>query len=82
MSKRDFPITVKSRSIKLIEQVAAPVAECLNGMSNRPTGSTIRDNHFCGSLGNFLRPHLTSGARLSVVSAYFTIYACVEEAQK
>ncbi|MBI2924101.1 MAG: hypothetical protein HYY24_00155 [Verrucomicrobia bacterium] len=41
-----------------------------------PASSTgIRDNHFCGSVADFLRPHLKSGARLSVVSAYFTIYA-------
>ena len=41
-----------------------------------PTGdSGIRDNKYCGSVGEFLKPHLRDGSRLSVVSAYFTIYA-------
>jgi len=44
-------------------------------MSNETTATVIRDNHFCGSVGDFLRPHLKIGANLSVVSAYFTIYA-------
>ncbi len=35
----------------------------------------IRDNHYCGSVGDYLKPHLRDGSRLSVVSAYFTIYA-------
>src|SRR6266567_8761177 len=44
-------------------------------MPNPGTNSAIRDNHFCGSVGDFLKPHLKAGANLSVVSAYFTIYA-------
>src|SRR2546427_9412630 len=44
-------------------------------MPNPATSSGIRDNHFCGSVADFLKPHLQSGSRLSVVSAYFTIYA-------
>ena len=41
-----------------------------------PTGdSGIRDNKYCGSVGDFLKPHLRDGSRMSVVSAYFTIYA-------
>ena len=43
-------------------------------MSNETTATVIRDNHFCGSVGDFLRPHLKIGANLSVVSACFTIY--------
>jgi SNF2 family DNA or RNA helicase len=44
-------------------------------MPANPPSSGIRDNHYCGSVGDFLRPHLQTGSRLSVVSAYFTIYA-------
>lgn len=28
--------------------------------------SAIRDNHFCGRVGDFLRCHLNPGAKLSV----------------
>ena len=44
-------------------------------MPNPTTSSGIRDNHFCGSVADFFKPHLQRGSRLSVVSAYFTIYA-------
>lgn len=37
--------------------------------------SGIRDNHTRGSVGDFLREKINSGSKLSVVSAYFTIYA-------
>ncbi len=37
--------------------------------------SGIRDNHRRGSVGHFLQEKIRSGARLSIVSAYFTIYA-------
>lgn len=37
--------------------------------------SGIRDNHHRGSVGDFLRSHIQAGAHLSIVSAYFTIYA-------
>lgn len=41
-----------------------------------PTGNfSIRDNHNHGKVADFLEEHLTNGCRLSVVSAYFTIYA-------
>jgi len=39
------------------------------------TASGIRDNHHRGSVGKFLSESLQTGSRLSVVSAYFTIYA-------
>ena len=42
---------------------------------NLTKSSTIRDNHFCGNVADYLRPYLTDDAQLSVVSAYFTIYA-------
>ena len=38
-------------------------------------GSGIRDNHRRGSVADFLRQKIRDGSRLSVVSAYFTIYA-------
>lgn len=37
--------------------------------------SGIRDNHSRGTIGAFLRQHIRPGADLSIVSAYFTIYA-------
>jgi len=37
--------------------------------------SGIRDNHHRGSVGSFLQEKIQSGSKLSIVSAYFTIYA-------
>ena len=37
--------------------------------------SGIRDNHTHGKVGDFLREKIRSGSKLSIVSAYFTIYA-------
>ncbi|QTA87470.1 helicase-related protein [Desulfonema magnum] len=37
--------------------------------------SSIKDNHNRGSVGSFLKQEIDEGSRLSVVSAYFTIYA-------
>jgi len=37
--------------------------------------SVIRDNHSHGSVGEFLRQNITPNADISIVSAYFTIYA-------
>ncbi|HYD50209.1 MAG TPA: helicase-related protein, partial [Terriglobales bacterium] len=37
--------------------------------------SGLRDNHSRGSVADFLRTKIQTGSRLSVVSAYFTIYA-------
>lgn len=37
--------------------------------------SGIRDNHSRGSVGDFLREKIKTGSELSIVSAYFTIYA-------
>jgi len=49
-------------------------------MSTHPTlpytiTSGLRDNHHRGTVGDFLADHIHTGSRLSVVSAYFTIYA-------
>lgn len=38
-------------------------------------GSGIRDNYIRGAVGSFLKDKIHTGSRLSVVSAYFTIYA-------
>ncbi len=40
--------------------------------------SGIRDNHHRGSVGSFLQDKIQSGSKLSIVSAYFTIYAFEE----
>ena len=44
-------------------------------MPNPTSHSGIRDNHRRGAVADFLRSRIQPGARLSVVSAYFTIYA-------
>ncbi len=37
--------------------------------------SSIRDNHKRGTVGDFLISNIKNGSELSIVSAYFTIYA-------
>ncbi|MDW7680769.1 MAG: phospholipase D-like domain-containing protein, partial [bacterium] len=37
--------------------------------------SGIRDNHKRGTIGDFLREKINSSSKISIVSAYFTIYA-------
>jgi hypothetical protein len=37
--------------------------------------SGLRDNHTRGSVADFLSEKIHAGSKLSVVSAYFTIYA-------
>jgi hypothetical protein len=37
--------------------------------------SGIRDNRKRGSVGDYLKQHISAGSELSFVSAYFTIYA-------
>ena len=37
--------------------------------------SAIRDNQGRGSVGDFLKDKIQNGSKLSIVSAYFTIYA-------
>ena len=44
-------------------------------MPNPTTNSGIRDNHKRGVVADFLKAKVQTGSRLSVVSAYFTIYA-------
>ena len=44
-------------------------------MPNSPTISGLRDNHSRGKVADFLRSQIRSGSKLSIVSAYFTIYA-------
>ena len=40
-----------------------------------PTNSGLRDNYKRGTVADFLKGKIQDGSRLSVVSAYFTIYA-------
>ena len=44
-------------------------------MPTPPSGSGLRDNHTRGTVAQFLEAKIKSGSRLSIVSAYFTIYA-------
>ena len=49
-----------------------------NIMFNRQlsiSDSAIRDNHHRGTVGDFLKDEIQPGSKLSIVSAYFTIYA-------
>ncbi len=44
-------------------------------MPGQITNSGLRDNHSRGIVADFLKAKIQPGSRLSVVSAYFTIYA-------
>ena len=45
-------------------------------MRVRPASTSgIRDNHTRGIVADFLKSHITEGSHLSIVSAFFTIYA-------
>lgn len=44
-------------------------------MPTIPINSGLRDNHTRGTVSDFLKGKIQNGSRLSVVSAYFTIYA-------
>ena len=44
-------------------------------MSTSVNGSGLRDNHQRGSVAEFLQEKIADGSMLSIVSAYFTIYA-------
>jgi hypothetical protein len=44
-------------------------------MSPPNNASGLRDNYTRGTVGEFLTEKIQDGSRLSVVSAYFTIYA-------
>jgi hypothetical protein len=44
-------------------------------MPGETSNSGIRDNHRRGPVADFLKAKIRHGSRLSVVSAYFTIYA-------
>jgi len=44
-------------------------------MPTAPNNSGLRDNHTRGKVAEFLTENIRAGSRLSIVSAYFTIYA-------
>lgn len=44
-------------------------------MTLNPLPSGIRDNHRRGAVGDFLKEKIKTGSELSIVSAYFTLYA-------
>ena len=44
-------------------------------MLRQLSNSDIKDNHSRGSVGDFLKRTIKDGSRLSIASAYFTIYA-------
>jgi SNF2 family DNA or RNA helicase len=51
------------------------VAKSRVSASSSISTSGIRDNHRRGTVGDFLRAKIQPGSSLSIVSAYFTIYA-------
>ena len=51
------------------------VAKSRASASSPISTSGIRDNHRRGTVGDFLKTKIQSGSTLSIVSAYFTIYA-------
>lgn len=51
------------------------VAKSRSNASSPISTSGIRDNYRRGTVGEFLRTKIQSGSSLSIVSAYFTIYA-------
>jgi hypothetical protein len=40
-----------------------------------PPGTSLRDNHRRGTVADFLRHQLRPGAKLDLVTAYFTVFA-------
>lgn len=44
-------------------------------MTLNPLPSGIRDSHRRGAVGDFLKEKIKNGSALSIVTAYFTIYA-------
>ncbi len=44
-------------------------------MSTPTNNSGLRDNHTRGTVADFIRAKTRDGSKLSIVSAYFTIYA-------
>lgn len=57
--------------------LTGPKSQGRTGMEENSTsaGSGIHDNHHRGNVAAFLKEHIAEGSTLSVVSAYFTIYA-------
>ncbi|HWC19231.1 MAG TPA: hypothetical protein VG498_19625, partial [Terriglobales bacterium] len=60
---------------KASTDVRASARERRNSPAVSPNVSGLRDNYSRGNVGDFLREKIRSGAQLSIVSAYFTIYA-------
>ena len=52
-----------------------PAAHASQPVEIAVPGSGIRDNYRRGTVGDFLKDKIHAGSSLSVVSAYFTIYA-------
>jgi hypothetical protein len=68
MMKRTEPSDTKKPSERpKIGHPTSALPLCVN--------SGIRDNHTRGAVADFLREKIKSGSHLSIVSAYFTIYA-------
>ena len=62
-------------SEEVIESSGNTNKEMRNGKHSAAASSGIRDNYLRGAVGEFLLQKIREGSDLSVVSAYFTIYA-------
>jgi SNF2 family DNA or RNA helicase len=57
------------------ENIATPPSGQVSRRAISVLASGIRDNHTRGPVADFLRSHITADSQMSVVSAFFTIYA-------
>lgn len=44
-------------------------------MPSASSSSGIRDNHYCGSVGDYLKPYILENSAMSMVFVFFTIFA-------
>jgi SNF2 family DNA or RNA helicase len=58
-----------------LNQTTPLYTESMQTESSYTQSTNIRDNNGRGCVGDFLKEKVSTGSRLSVVSAYFTIYA-------
>jgi hypothetical protein len=63
------------RKVETRSKEKSPTSSVLQPPPVTTTISGLRDNYSRGKVGEFLRQKIQSGSTLSVVSAYFTIYA-------
>jgi hypothetical protein len=63
------------RKVAIRAKAKSPTSSVLQPPPVTTTTSGLRDNYSRGKVGEFLRQKIQLGSTLSIVSAYFTIYA-------